>query len=169
MKNLDYSFFDDNSINVLNTHASVKFKTIGDNNHEFMTKAHRKAMMARSRLKNVYLKNQNTTNWNTYKYQRNFCTNLIRKMKFYYFGNLYVKSLNSKKKFWKKIRLFFSDISLANCNIALKEKGNLIIDNQKPANLSNTYFINIINTSQFKKNHPLNLYLSLKLIILQES
>ena len=149
-------------MNVLNTHASVKFKTIGDNNHEFMTKAHRKAMMTRSRLKNIYLENQNTTNWNTYKYQGNFCTNLIRKMKFYYFRNLYVKSLNSKKK-------FFSDISLANCNIALKDKGNLIIDNQKPANLSNTYFINIINTSQFKKNHPLNLYLSLKLIILQES
>ena len=50
-------------------------------------------------------------------------------MKFYYFRNLYVKSLNSKKK-------FFSDISLANSNIALKEKGNLIIDNKKPANLS---------------------------------
>ena len=29
------------------------------NNHEFMIKALRKAIMTRSRLKNVYLKNQN--------------------------------------------------------------------------------------------------------------
>ena len=41
-----------------------------------MTKALWKAIMTRSRLKNVYLKNRNTANWNNYKYQRNFCTNL---------------------------------------------------------------------------------------------
>ena len=46
--------------------------------HEFMTKALRKAIMTRSRLKKVYLKNQNTTTkWSNYKYQRNFCTNLL--------------------------------------------------------------------------------------------
>ena len=45
--------------------------------HEFMTKALRKAIMTRSRLKKVYLKNQNTTKWSNYKYQRNFCTNLL--------------------------------------------------------------------------------------------
>ena len=45
-----------------------------------MTKALRKAIMTRSRLKNAYLKNQNTTNWNIFKYQQ-FCTNLLRKTK----------------------------------------------------------------------------------------
>ena len=49
----DYSSFKDIFINVLNTHA---------NNHEFMAKALRKAIMTRSRLKNVNLKSQNTTN-----------------------------------------------------------------------------------------------------------
>ena len=44
--------------------------------------------MTRSRLKNVDLKNQNTTNWNNYNDQRSFCTNLLQKTKFDYFHNL---------------------------------------------------------------------------------
>ena len=35
-----------------------------------MAKALRKVIMIRSRLKNIYSKNQNTTNWNNYKYQQ---------------------------------------------------------------------------------------------------
>ena len=44
--------------------------------------------MTRSRLKNVDLKNQNTTNWNNYNDQRSFCTNILQKTKFDYFRNL---------------------------------------------------------------------------------
>ena len=47
--------------------------------------------------------------------------------------------------------LFFPDKGLASSNIVLKEKGNLITDNQKIANLFNTYFINITDTLQLKK------------------
>ena len=56
-----------------------------------MTKALRKTIMTRSKLKTVYLKNQNTTNWNNFKHQRNFCTNLLRKTKSDKFRNLNVK------------------------------------------------------------------------------
>ena len=98
-----------------------------------MTKALRKAIMTRSRLKKVYLKNQNTTTkWSNYKYQRNFCTNLL---------NL-----------GKKIKPFVSDKGLASSNIVLKEKGDLITGNQKRAHLFNTYFINITVTLQLKKS-----------------
>ena len=69
IKILDYPSVEDIFNNVLNTHAPKKTKTIRANNHEFMTKALRKASMTRSKLKNLYLKNQNTTNWNNYKYQ----------------------------------------------------------------------------------------------------
>ena len=102
-----------------------------------MTKALRKATMTRSTLKNVYLKNQNTTNWNNYKYQRNFCTNPLLKTKFI------VKALNDNKKFLKKIKTFFSNKGLASSKIVLKEKGDLITDNQKLASFFNTYFTNI--------------------------
>ena len=65
--------------------------------------------MTRSKLKNVYLKNRNTNNWNKCKYQQNFCTNLLRKTKFDYFHNLNVKDLNDNKKFWKRSKPFFSE------------------------------------------------------------
>ena len=118
-----------------------------------MTKALRKAIMTRSILKNVYLKNQNSTNWNNYKYHQKFCTNLLRKTKFDYFRDLNVKDLNNNKKFCKKTNLFFSDKGSAKSNIFLKEKGNLITDNKKLPYLFNTYFINITDILQLK-NHP---------------
>ena len=74
-----------------------------------MTKALRKAIMARSLLKNAYLKTRNSKNWGNYKKQRNFCTNLLKKTKKEYFRNLNIKDLNDNKKFWKKMKPFFSD------------------------------------------------------------
>ena len=50
-----------------------------------------------SNRQNHYLKNQNTTDWNNYKYQRIICTDLLPKTKFDYFRNLNVKELNDKK------------------------------------------------------------------------
>ena len=85
--------------------------------------------MTRSSLKNVYLKNQNTTNWNKYKYQRNFCTSLLLKTKSDYFRNLNVKDLNDNEKFREKIKPFFSEKGLTISNIVLNEKGNLMTDN----------------------------------------
>ena len=70
IEKLDYPLFESISIDVLNTHAPVT-----TNNHQFMTKALRKAIMTRSRLKNAYLKTPNSKNWENYKKQRNFSTN----------------------------------------------------------------------------------------------
>ena len=88
-------------MNVLNTHASGKNKIIRANNLQFMTQTLQKAIMTRSRLRNVYLKNQKTTNWNNYKHhQQNLRTNLLQ-----------------------------INVYLASSNIALKEKISLITDN----------------------------------------
>ena len=114
------------------------------------------------------MKNPNTTNWNNYKYQRNFCTNLQRKTKFDYFRSLNVKDLNDNKKFWQKIKHFFSDECLASGSIILKEKGDLITDNQKLENLFNTYFINITDTLQLKKS-PLKFLSHSKIISFYEN
>ena len=87
-----------------------------------MTKALRKSEMTRSRLKNIYLENQNATNWSNYKYQPNFCTNPIQKTKFDYSRNLNVKDLNDNKNFWKKIKSFFPGKGLVSSNIVLKKR-----------------------------------------------
>ena len=86
-----------------------------------MNKALRKAIMRRSRLKNIYLKTRNNENWDKYKKQRNFSTNLLRKTKNDYFRCL---NLNDNKKFWKKVKPFFSDKGLETNNIILKKRMN---------------------------------------------
>ena len=46
-----------------------------------MTKELRKAIMLRSKLKNIFNKNKTHFIWQKDKHQRNFCLNLLRKTK----------------------------------------------------------------------------------------
>ena len=154
IEKLDYPLFERIFIDVLNTHAPVTTKKVRANNHQFMTKALRKALMTRSRLKNAYLKTRNSKNWENYKKQRNFCTNLLKKTKSEYFRNLNTKELSDNKKFWKKIEPFFSDKGLETNNIILKEKTELITNSSTLANLFNNYFINITSTLKLKQSPP---------------
>ena len=92
LEELDYSLFENTFIDVLNTHAPIKTKIL-------RAKPLRKAIMTRSRLKNIYLKSRHEENWVNYKRQRNFCTNLLRKTKQKYFCNLNMEDLNDNKRF----------------------------------------------------------------------
>ena len=62
LKELGYSLFKNTFIDVLNTHAPIRTKTLRANSHQFMTKALQKAIMTRSSLKNIYLKSRNEEN-----------------------------------------------------------------------------------------------------------
>ena len=77
-----------------------------------MTKTLRKATMHRSKLKNIYIKNRTGDIWESYKEQRNFCVNLLRKTKNDYFQNLNIQDLSDNKKFWKTIKPYFSNKGL---------------------------------------------------------
>ena len=52
IKKLDYPLFESIFIVGINTHAPATTKKVQANNHQFMTKSIKKAMMTRSRLKN---------------------------------------------------------------------------------------------------------------------
>ena len=93
----DISSVTANDINILKISDSIQLPVL------FLTIS----IMTRSRLNNGYLINQNTTNWNNYKYQRNFCNNLLRKTKFDYFRNLNVKDLNDNKNSGKNQNFLF--------------------------------------------------------------
>ena len=68
-----------------------------------MTEALRKAIMARSRLKNVYLKTRIRKKWENQKKQKNFAKMCSKKKnKSRNFRNLNINDLNDNKKFWKK-------------------------------------------------------------------
>ena len=64
-----------------------------------MTKTLRKAIMHRSRLKNIYIQKRNDKNWENQEKQINFCLDLLRKIKTEYFKNLNVKDLSDNDKF----------------------------------------------------------------------
>ena len=85
-----------------------------------------------------------------YERQWNLYNNLLRKTKQKYFCNLNTKDLNDSKKFWKKIKPFFSYNGLQTNNIILKDKNRFLTDSSIIANAFNNYFFNNSNTLDFK-------------------
>ena len=79
--------------NVLNTHVPVKTKMIRFNSNVFITKELRKEIMKRSKLRNKFNRNRNHENWCKFKFQRNCCVNLLRKMEKQYYENLSDKNV----------------------------------------------------------------------------
>ena len=120
-------------------------------NNPFMAKQLRKAIMHRSILKNVFNKNRTPKTWDSYKKQRNFCVNLLRKTKRKYFENIDVKDINNNKKFWNKIKPFFSNKASNTNKLMLIENNNLISEEPVLANTMNQDFTNI--TKQLNIKH----------------
>ena len=99
----EYSNFQNIFIQVLNNHAPAKKKILLFNDNSFMTKTLRKAIMHRSRLKNIYVRKRNDKNQENYKKQSNFCVDILRKTKPEYFKNLNFKDLSDNRKFGKQL------------------------------------------------------------------
>ena len=115
-----------------------------------MSKALRKAIMMRSRMKNLYLKNKTDLNWSNYKKQRNFCANLLPKTKRKYFSKLDIIKFSDSKKFWKIIKPFFSDKGL-NCNkIMLGENDQIISNETTIADTMNKHLVDITKKLKLK-------------------
>ena len=75
-------------LKVLDKHAPRKQKYIRANNSNFITKAFRKEIMHRSRLRNKFLRERTNESKIAYNKQRNICASLLRKTKRDYFANL---------------------------------------------------------------------------------
>ena len=154
-KYISYSLFENIFLEVLNAPAPVKKKIQRFNNNPFMTKQLRKAIMHRSRLKNVFNKSRTPKKWDSYKKQRNFCVNLLRKTKKEYFENINVKDINDNEKFGKKIKPFFSNKGLNTNKLMIIEKNNLISGESILANTMNQYFTSITKQLNLKKSPQL--------------
>ena len=148
----EYSNVQNIFIQVRNNHVPANKKIMRFNNSPFMTKTLRKAIMHRSRLKNIYIRKRNDKNWENYKKQRNFCVDLLCQTKTEYFKNLNVKYLSDNRKFWKTIKLYFSNKVLNLNKLLLKEKGNFVSDEKELATIMNSFFINITKDLELKKD-----------------
>ena len=122
-----------------------------------MNKTLVKAIMVRSKLRNVFLKNKTEQNRNNYSKQGNICVTLLRKSKREYFGNLNEKSLCDNKKFWSVVKPLLSNKVVSNEKIILVENDKIVENDKKSATVLNRFFSNIIKSlgiPQYKDAEP---------------
>ena len=86
--NLAYNFFVKTFLQVIDRQAPFKTKTICGNQAPFMTKELSKAIMTRSRPRNIYSHNKTAENWELLRRQRNLCSSLSQEHKKLFCGNI---------------------------------------------------------------------------------
>ena len=108
-----------------------------------MNKTLRKAIMKRSKIRNTFNKKRSSENWQNYKRQRNICSNILKSTKKIPFETLNINEITDNRKFWKTIKLFFTDKCKTGNNNILTEKNETLSDNKKISNTFNEYFTTI--------------------------
>ena len=90
-----------------------------------MSKTLRKAIMKQSKLRNTFNKKRSSENWQNYKRQRNICSNILKSTKKTFFETLNINEITDNRKFWKTVKLFFTDKYKKTINnIILTEKNS---------------------------------------------
>ena len=111
---------------VLDKHASRKQKYIRANNSNYITKALRKEIMRRSRLRIKFLRERTNESKIAYNKQRNIYVSLLSKIKRDYLANLDTKIMKNNRKFWKTVNPLFQEKSSSKESISLINKDGLI-------------------------------------------
>ena len=97
------------SLDALNKHAPRKKEHARGDQMPFFNKELSKAIMTRTKLRNIFLQNRSEGNRIRYTKQRNFCVSLLRKTKERYYENLNEKFVVDNKLFWKTVKPLLSD------------------------------------------------------------
>ena len=131
-------------IDTLNKHAPIKKKYIRANHANFVTKALRKAIMLRSRLRNIFLKEKSLESKKAYNKQRNICVKMVKKAKKEHYQNISLSEITDNKKFWKTISPLFGNKVKTNQKINLIEKNVLVTSDEEIAKTFKEYFDKIV-------------------------
>ena len=94
---------------ILDNHTPLKKKYVRGNHSPFMNKSLSKAIMIRTRLRNIFLKDRGEENKINCNKQRNLCVTLLRKSKREYYQNLSVENVCDNKKIWKVVKPLLSN------------------------------------------------------------
>ena len=116
-----------------------------------MTKELRKKIMLQSKLKNEFNQERNYINWCNYMRQCNRQLSILRRTKKEYFNSLNIKQVSDNKLFWKSVKTFFNGKGSNSSKIMLVEKKYIISDEEKIADMTNNYLINVTKTLNLKK------------------
>ena len=121
-----------------------------------MTEELRKKNMKRSKQRNTFNRNRNHENWCIFKLQRNYCVNLLRKIKKPH-ENLSVKNVTDNQTFWKTAKSYFSDTESNSNRITLLENDSVLTDDNDFVKTMNKFPIGITKNSNlkpYKDPHP---------------
>ena len=128
--------------------APIKTKKVRGNHNPLMRKDLSKAIMNRSRIKNVYNKNPTPENRKRFKRQRNYCTFLKIKYKKEDFEKASENFNKGTKPFYKLIKPFLSNKGqIENSDVTLAANGHMITDTDEVVNIFNDYYVNIVETT----------------------
>ena len=111
-----------------------------------MNKTLPKAIMQRSKLRNLFLKKRTEEKRNNYVKQRNLCVKFLRKSKREFFESLNETHLCDNKKFWGVVKPLLSNKVVYNERIILVEDGKIMENDKNTASILNEFFSNIITT-----------------------
>ena len=146
------------SLDSLERHAPRKKKYARGNQMPFFNKELSKAIMTRTKLRNIFLQIKSEENRIRYARQRNFCVSLLRKTKKEYYQNLNEKSVIDNKSFWKTVKSFLPDKTHRNDKIHLIENDELLKTDLETAEVFNEFFSNIVqnlNIPRFENDEPI--------------
>jgi len=122
----------------------VKAKVLRGNHQPHVTPTLRKAIMKRSRLKNIANRSGNAGDIQAYKKQRNYVVSLNKREKKRFFQKAGNPNSQSSKSFWEACRPIFSaKFSGPEDSVSLIEKGSLISDEMTVSNIFNNHYVNI--------------------------
>ena len=108
--------------------------------------------MVRSKRRNIFLKLKSGENRLAYARRLNYCVKLLRQKKQQYFNNLSPSSITNNKFFWKTVSRLFTENVPKNPKIIFAERNEILIDDTKIAQTFNTFFKNIIDTLNTKRD-----------------
>ena len=111
---------------ILDQYAPRKKKYVRCNHSSFMNKNLPKAILLRTKLRNIYLKNRTQENKGRYTRRRNVCVTLLRKVKRKYFNNLNKKNVCYKEIFWRVIKPLLSNKIISNEKTTIVEGDRII-------------------------------------------
>ena len=154
-ESISYETFEKNVLVALNIDAPIKRKYLRGNHQPFMNKDLSKAIMKRSKLRNLYIKNRTEENKNNYVKQRNYCVNFLRKIKRNYYDNLNISDIKDNRKFWKTVKPCFTDKINTNEQITLVEKDDIITDESKIADIMVNFFTDVVDLLEIPDNEDL--------------
>ena len=141
---ISYETFKENFLSILNKVAPVKKKYLRANHSKFITKELRKAIMHRTKLRNIFLRNKTESSRINYNKQRNKCVSILKKAKREYFNNLNMAKITDNKKFWGTVKPLFSGKIKSKNKITLFENNEMVSNEENVAIIFNKYFANIV-------------------------